>query len=211
MYTLPEVNLFPTRRKTTLDLPQTTLARMAVRLNLLGALAWDYADSVICMAAQMNLRPTIKVSRAIRELKTDYDRFRSQDIDSATVNAEWTLAQKFEEFCADHILRLSTALGNEREIYPLLDDYRLLVIGVQMAMTVLDAMKLYAADCDAWIRQHGVSGRSILVPQFSRLAVLLPQYAADAYNPASPARQLTAKILYNELKQIELYGDSDTD
>lgn len=54
--------------KTTKDLPQRPLARMATKLYLLGALAWDYADTVCNIAASLRICETKPASRAVREL-----------------------------------------------------------------------------------------------------------------------------------------------
>lgn len=79
---------------------------------------------------------------------------------------------------------------------------------VQMAMTVIDAMRLYAARCDRWVGSFGVRGRhSMLHDFFPRLAMLLPEFAGDCYDPASPSRKATAAILEKELSNIELYDD----
>ncbi len=75
-------------------------------------------------------------------------------------------------------------------------------------MTVLDALRAYAADCDREIRSRGIRvAHSILPDHFSRLAVLLPEFAGDRYDGHSESRRITAGILCKELKSIELYEE----
>lgn len=194
-------------QKTTKDIPQRPLARMAAKLYLLGALAWDYADTVCNIAASLRIDATKPVSRAVRELKREYDRFRSRSLCDADIKKESELALLFEELCESHFAKLNYGVSSDKLTTGLDKDYELLIKSVQMAMTVIDTMKLYAADCDKWIREQGVNAHSILADHYLRLATLLPQFAGDCYNANMEARKLTAKILLNEIKNIEIHDE----
>lgn len=192
------------RPKEAADLPQKPLARMAVIIFMLGSLAWDYADTCCNIAASMKIDPLKKLSRAVRQLRREYDSFRSPLMRGESIAEESRLALMFEEICEEHFVRLNYGVDSEKKISRLNTDHKMLVNAVQMAMTVLDTMKLYAAECDKWIRSQGFDGHSILADHFVRLAILLPQFAGDCYNPASEARRLTARILLKEIKQIDI-------
>lgn len=203
------INLFP-HRKTLDDVPQTQLFHMTVKVYMIGALVWDYTDTVLNIAAQMRIGgPTKKLARAIRELRRDYDYIRSSDLDSDHIRREWELAQLFESLNKEAFRRLCNGLITEIRHDTKLDkDYETLVEAVQMAMTMLDALKLYAAQCDSFIRQYYPDApHSILPDHFIRLDMLLPEYAGDCYNRHSEARYVTARILLKEINNIELYGD----
>lgn len=205
MYALPEINLIP-KEKTVLDLPEDLMKNRMVLLCLIGALAWDYAFTVLDLAAQMKLRELSKASRAIRQLKEEYKTVLLCKLSHKDIDALTSLGLQFESVCGEHLSKLSLSLQNEKEIRECREDYRYLVVAVQMAMTVIDAMRLYAADFDAFLYSQGVHGKSVELAQIGKAAIILPQYAGDAYNPQSPSRKLTAKILYNELKLYEHNG-----
>lgn len=197
------------RVKSFADVPSASLARMGVKLNLLGALAWDYADTVLDLAAQMRISQTRPLSRAVRALRLDYDRMRARSLDTEHMRGEWRLAEQFEAICKSHFRRLALSLRNEINSLPGLDPrYVMLIEAVQMAMTLIDTMRLYAAKCDAFIRRYYPQApHSILSDHFLSLAALLPQFAGDAYTPASPSRKASSRILLNEINAIDLYDD----
>lgn len=187
---------------------QRKLARMGVKLHLLGALAWDYADTCCDIAIGLRIQQTKGVSRAIRELKRDYDRFRSGFLSEESLAEEARLGLLFEDVCAAHFSRLNYGIVADKAVKGLDPEWMMLVKAVHMGMVVLDAMTLYAAECDGWIRRQGVRGHSILSDHFRRLAVLVPQFAGDRYTYRLEARRLTARILLKEINSIEIFDDN---
>lgn len=198
------INIFPAR-KSILDLPQERIAGMAVRLYMLGYLAWDYADTVVNIAAQQKRDETKKLCRAVRLLKREYDRSRNSSLRDADLLKERELAEMFEELCSTHMTRLCNGIDADKRIASLNPDGRAIVKSVYMAMAVIGAMQQYAAEGDLWIRSQGVIGKSMLSKHFSALSALLPAFAGDAYIPHLSACSLTASILCNEIKQLDIY------
>lgn len=182
---------------------------MSVCLYLVGALVWDYTDTVVKLAAQMRIGAAKRLSRAVRELRLDYDRVRAQDLDSDYLNREWELAQLFEDVNKETFDRLCNGLLTEIRRDTTLDDANVILVeAVQMAMTMLDALRLYADECDKFIRRYyPAAPHSILPDHFKRLAILLPEYAGDCYDRYSNTRHLTARTLLNRIKEIKLYDD----
>lgn len=203
---LPAIDLIP-QPKTTKDIPQRPLARMAAKLYLLGSLAWDYADTVCNIAAQMRIGKTKPLCRAVRELKRDYDRYRNRSMRDEALAKETELAMLFEDICQQHFTKLNYGIASDKSVAGLTQDYEMLIKAVQMAMTVIDTMKLYAAECDAWISSQGVEAHSILADHFRSLAILLPEFAGDSYNANAEARKLTARILLKEINLIEIHDE----
>lgn len=195
------------RRGSLDDVPQTELAYMTVKIYFVGALAWDYTDTVLDIAAQMKISETKKLSRTIRELHRNYDRLRAIDLDSEHIRQEWELAELFETINKDHISRLCNGLLTEiRHNHKLSGEYESLVEAVMIALTMLDALRLYADQCDAFIQKYYPDApHSILPDHFTQLKCLLPEYAGDCYYSHSKARDTTARILLNEINRIELY------
>lgn len=198
-----------TCKKSLDDVPQDELAYMGVKLYIIGSLVWDYTDSVLDLAAQMKIPGAPKkLSRAIREVQRDYNRIRSYDLDAEHVEKERELAELFEDINRKEFSELCKGLVKEiREETNLNDDYVYLVEGVQMAMTVLDTLVLYAAQCDTFIRKYYPRmPHSILPDHFKKLAILLPEYAGDCYNQHSKTRARIARALLDRINEIELYG-----
>ncbi len=179
-----------------------------VRLTVLGALVWDYTGTVLELAAQVRPPDTKAVSREIHGLRLGYDRSRSRFFDDDLSRTLVALSLQFEEVCRQVLADLNKELPGEPEFSGLAPEMRYLVQGTQVAMTVLDALMMYAAECDRWMTSLDVKGYTMLSDEFRRLAGLLPRYAAGCYNPASPARRKAAGLLLDELRLTEVY---DTD
>lgn len=195
------------RRGSLDDVPHSELAHMAVKIYMIGALVWDYTDTVLDIAAQIKIGETKKTSRTIRELRRDYDRIRAIDLDAEHIRQEWKLAELFEIINKDHISRLCNGLLTEiRHDHKLNGEYESLVEAVHIAETMLDALKLYAEQCDAFIKKYYPDApHSILPDHFTQLSLLLPEYAGGCHYSHSQSRRITAKILFNEINKIELY------
>ena len=206
LYPQLSINLSPTP-KSAKDIPQRTLSMMGAKLYLLGALTWDYADTVCNIAAQMRIGKTKPLCRAVRELKREYDRFRNRSMRDEALANETELALLFEDICQQHFTKLNYGIAADKSMAGLTKEYEMLIRAVQMAMTVIDTMKLYAAQCDEWIRSQGVEAHSILSDHYLSLAILLPEFAGDSYNANAEARKLTARILLKEINQIEIYDE----
>ncbi len=202
----PTPALILERRRPTLDdVPQDELLHRSICLYLVGALVWDYTDTVLKLAGQMKISKTRRLSRAVRELRLDYDRVRAQDLDRDYIRREWELAEMFEDVNKDTFDSLCNGLLTEiRRDTALDDDNAILVEAVQIAMTMLDALRLYADQCDRFIRRHyPEASHSILPDHFRRLAILLPEYAGDCYDRYSNTRQLTARVLLDRINEIQ--------
>lgn len=200
-------------RSSSLDnVPSDDLFRMAIRLYLLGALVWDYTDTVLDIAAQMRVSATRPLARAVRALHMDYDHIRARDLDSAHINKEWQLATLFEQVTAPCLSTLNRPLRREIQArFTLEADNLMLVQAVYVALTMLDAMRLYASHCDAFIhRYHPRAAHSILPDHFARLAVLLPQFAGDCQYSGSDARRVAARAILDDILSIELSDDEST-
>lgn len=195
--------------KTFEDLPQRQLQAMVTKLYLLCFLGWDYTFTVLDIAVQRRIHQTKPLCRAVRKLKHDYDRQRALNAEDTEI--EMVLAEMFEDGAREHLNKLSYGLQNEIAAYGLDDENMYLVQAVQMAMTVVDAVRMYARECDTWIREQGVKTRhSILSDHFTALGRLLPEFAGDCYDRHSETRYITAMIILNEIKKLEINeGTSD--
>lgn len=200
------VMAYAPRQKGIYDIPQKKgLSHRAIKVYLLGALVWDYTETVLDLASQMRINETKKLARAVRTLRDDYDRLQRDSLMTDHLEHIRDLSILFERICRTHLERMCNGIRTDLGRYPDLSaEYRMLLIAVYSALTVLNALTIYGNECDAWIRKHGIHGNSILGTQLPRLAILLKEFAGDKYNPHIEACLITARILCNELKQIEL-------
>ena len=192
--------------------PHGVLLHWAANLYTLMNLGWDYVDTVLDVVVQMRLSETKKLVRAVRNLRREYDQFRSTAIHGREEREERACAEAFEDFVQTHLSRLFNALEFETMKQDIRKDYATLVIAVQQAMTVLDAVSIYARRCDSEIRtRYGIDvpDRCMVQREFLELYSLVPQFAGDCYDKDLPARRLTSGILINELQKtdIDIYWD----
>lgn len=154
-----------TKKKTKEDLPLDALTRMVAKSCVLGALAWDYADTVLRLAANMRLSETKSLSRAVKELRKEYLWFRHGVVDAGHLEKETELAVLFEDINVKAFSRLCQGLRLEigRDTH-LNEDYTMLVCAVQMAMTVIDTMRPYDARCGEWTQSQGVENLTVIPP-----------------------------------------------
>lgn len=201
----------PSPQRSLDNIPKKFMHRTSIKIFIIGALVWDYADTVLELAAQMRIdRGTRKLSHAIREIRRDYDYMCRKHIDVEHVEQICDLSLLFERINKDNLAKLNYGLLNEiRSRDAALDeDYIMLLDAVLTALTVLDALRMFAAECDIKIAKcYPYAPHGCLPDHFRRLAVLLPQYAGDHYIPDSEARRITARVLLNEINSIELYDN----
>lgn len=202
--------------KQKVELPEDIWVTIRVRMYALGALVWDYVDTVLIIARQMRLSETKKLSRAVKELRKDYDYFRSCNVETVFRERELQWAMDFEDYVKPHITALTEGIKREMtELgYNLDTDTFLFVMAVQHAQCALDALQVYANGCNKALSRYGVDmvGKTILPLHFTKLAVLLPEFGGNMFDRHSPIRRKAAGEIAKELAKIvvcDKNGDLD--
>lgn len=188
------------------SVPEELIFEWGTKLYMLMNLTWSYIDTVIDLCIQQRIPDTKPLVRRIRELRRLYDRFRHKSIDDEHESMETHNAEVFEyKFSADFD-RLFNGLDMEVGRLRLKPAHRDLVIAVQQALTLMDAVKVYARQCDAEIQKLGVwtCDCCLVQAEFLQLYPLIPQFAGDCYRPDISARAVTARILANRLSSLSL-------
>lgn len=195
------------RKKGIEDVPDKLLTEWSFKLFALINLAWDYIDTVCDLCIGMRLEPTKPLVRQIRNLKREYDRFRWRVMDGRMERNETDHGLRFEECFKDDFKRLTNGIEVDVNKLDLTSEHRSLVIAVQQALTLMDAVKAYARWCDKKISSFGVwvCDCCMVQTEFMKLYPLVPQFAGDCYQPNIEARKTTASILVNRLKEISLH------
>ena len=192
--------------KTIYDIPVEIVSNMAVKLFMMLNLAWDYVETILEISQTLRLEPGKQLARQIRRNQRIYHQRRAAHISNSDEPKERNLALLFETLLSPHLNKLHYARSSEikHRCPAATTDESYLIEAVATALTMLDATLLYGAECDARIRALGVSGNSIITPEIRELSRLLPKFLAGRFDPNIPARNLTARIILNELRQIEL-------
>ena len=184
-------------------IPEQELVKWADVLYAVMNLAWTYVDTIWGLCRELRIDEVRKLTRAIRDLKREYDRFRQYSM-CGLEKRETAYGELFEEkFMAD-FNRMYYGLSNEVSRTSLTEGHRMLVVAVQQALAVCDAVLLYARWVDTRIRDYGVWACDCVLVQgeFLKMYELLPQYAGDHYDADSQTRKLTARILYNRMREV---------
>lgn len=195
------------------DVPNDVLISLRVRMYALGALVWDYVDTVLDLARQMRRPELKKLCRAVRELHEDYDSVRRANADAGFFAFERKWALDFEAFVEPLSARFIDGLKKEQSeaVGEMEAGTYWLMMAVQQALCVLEALHLYARGCDMAIERYGVDMRdkTILPRHFRSLEVLLPEFGGDTL-VRSQARHKAASAIAVELAKIAV-SDRDGD
>lgn len=193
-------------KKSIEDIPEDLLVEWSFKLFALMSLSWDYIDTICDQCVRLKLPPTKPLVREIRSLKRDYDRFRSHVMRPRMERDEIEHGLRFEEAFRADFERLTNGIELEVNKLDLTYDHRLLVVAVQQALTLMDAVKIYARWCDSEIAKFDVwvCDCCMVQTEFMKLYDLVPQFAGDCYQLDIEARKLTAGILVNRLKGMKL-------
>lgn len=186
--------------------PEEYLVEWSIRLFALMNLAWDYVDTILDLCIQMRIIETKPLCRTIRELKRDYDRFRWNCMLGDRLQEEQDSALEFENLFTKDFRLLTLNLETEIKQLDLNQDYKSLVIAVQQALTLIDAVKIYAKRCDNAMREIGVwtCDYCLVQTEFLKMAEIIPLFAGDSYQPNLKIRKLTAQILANRLEKLPI-------
>lgn len=202
------------RPKRITDEPEDILITIRVRMYALGALVWDYVDSVLTMATQLRRSEVRRLSREVKNLRKDYEYFRSRNADSDHLEREMAWALEFEEYLRKPLRELCKGIKQEHEqaFGEVEVENGYYIMGVQQAQTMVEALIHYTKGCDRAIAKYGVdmTKRSIMPPVFRKLAILLPEFAGDLWIADSPSRRKAAETIALELTKI-VVCDKDGD
>lgn len=187
------------------------LFRVAYVPYVIGALAWDWVDSILDQAAQMKIEETKALSRGIREVKRKYAQFREHRIFDTMVKQEQMHSEQFQEGYADYFDELYKGFKEQVAYrYPRLDkQWVYFHATTYTAMVILRALFRYAAWCDRTIESIlGAAQNSILPQHFGALYQLIEMYLGDD-NEAVRKEDLNVVVdeLYNKIMSIEFTGE----
>ncbi len=193
---------------------ESTALRCAYIPYVALCIAWDYADTVCDIAAQMRVDKLKKPCRLLRDLRRRYDSFRQRFLPPDHLRQEARHAQAFLDGNAD-VLRWfnSTLTDRIRSIQPDLDPrYLYLLLAAYQAIAVVKAIKMYAADADKLLDDisGAKSAHSVIPDEALALFELIGVFIGDFPLPLSdPMLCRFAQSLYQSLSEIEFEFNPD--
>lgn len=183
--------------------PKQVLNRMAIKIYMVGSLAWDYADTVLDLVRQAKISETKKQSRELQAVHERYLRFRRAHGDSMAEEAR--LGLMFEKLNQKRMDKLYKHLCVEiRYTTQLSEQWRTICASALTALTVLDAIKMYARECDRRIDAYGARREhTILQDEFEELGRVLYKFVEGRCNSDLVTRRKVARELYSEILALE--------
>ena len=184
--------------------PEDMLYVMACKTYAMCNLAWQYVDTIIDFCVEQRIDGTKRLVRAVRELKDRYNRFRDSNVANIIIKRdEDRNAETLEDFAAKDFSRLFYSLDAEVGKLGLNANHKMLVVAVHQALTVIDAVKLYASQCDERLKPYGITIHkyALLQKDFLLMSRLIPEFAGDCYSQIG-SREGTAKILLNKVNEM---------
>lgn len=195
-------------------LDSETMMRFGYVPFVIAALAWDYADSILNMAAYLRIQKVKRLCRSVKELKKDYDYLRAPYIDQAHQQSEENNMYVFEDGVNDVFNLYLADIGFDiKSEYPNLDhEYVLYLKAIYQCHIVLKSIFRYAQIQTSKVEKivgHKIG--DIIPSQLRKLDTLIMAFIGD--KPVSKkfeAQQATyAETLANRMCQIELCENED--
>lgn len=190
------------------------LMRFAYVPFVIAALAWDYADTVCEMASLLKIHEVKPLSRAIYQLKRDYERLRAEYIDVNHQKSEENNMYVFEDAVNDvfNLYLANVGFDLKREYPQLSEDYVLFIKAVYQCHIVLQSIYKYVeiitkkVEC---IVERNVG--DILPKELRKLDTLIVEYIGN--KPISEwlekQQNVYVKTLANRMLEIELNESKD--
>lgn len=190
-------------------LDSETLMRFAYVPFVIANLAWDYADTVVCVSGMLNIKATKKLCRAVRELKREYDLVRSPYVNDAHRHSEEDNMYVFEEGAKDLFdLYLKNIEFDLKKEYPELEnDYIMFLKAVYQCHVVLHSIYKYVEMQKVKIEKivgHRIG--DVLPSSLRRLDIIIREFVGD--KPISSSfmkqQQTYVQCIANRMALIEL-------
>jgi hypothetical protein len=189
------------------------LFRFAYVPFVIAELVWDYADTVIIMAQNIGNPATRRLSRAIRNARTEYDRLRHQYIDESNRKREIENGYVFEEATKQITAQMVNNVRNDiKSEYPELNvESRDLLLAVYQCHITSKALLRYLDRQSVMIAKRvGHSIGKMLPPSYYVMDKLIPEFIGD--KPASVQfRETMNKYIEQFANEMDTIGFNDID
>lgn len=169
-------------------IPDSWVIGVSTALYSSCALVWDYVDTVIDICAQQRF-PLKKACRRLRQLRTEYERFRASVVSDSMRRQEEEIALTIEDDMARVFRTLSAKVERDLIRIDCPEDRRPLQQAVIMADIVLKAVEKYSLKVDREVlRMSGlppVQSHMFLQNEIVLLFGFMPQMMWEAVRTAT--------------------------
>lgn len=151
---------------------------------VIAEIAWDYADTMLDLAAMMRLHETKKLCRAIKDLRIEYNRKRFEVIDDNWRKSETENMIMFQETLSHEYFGkiYGTFKDKLMQTYPELETNSVMLIAsVYCCKTVIAGLMRYCQAQEKVVSSIlGYEINSIMPKQVSRLDTLVSAFIGDS-------------------------------
>lgn len=182
---------------------------------VIAEVAWDYADTILDIAAYMKLSETKRLCRAIKELRREYDHARYKIINDQWRKSETENMIMFQETLSDFFGKVYTTYRDTlKQTYEDIEENSLMLIAsVYVCRTVLKGLLLYAEAQEKIVSSIlGYQIASILPDELHKLNTMIIEFAGDSPMPDSmnEVQIKFAKELAEYINDTEINDETKT-
>lgn len=175
---------------------------------VIAEIAWDYADTILDLAAMMRLHETKKLCRAIKDLRIEYNRKRFEVIDDNWRKSETENMIMFQETLSHEYFGkiYGTFKDKLMQTYPELETTSVMLIAsVYCCKTVIAGLMRYCQAQEKVVASIlGYEINSIMPKQVNRLNTLVSEFVGD-----SPLKDIEPVIKQYAEELAEYINETD--
>lgn len=186
--------------------PREFIDTVGQKTALLCNLIWDMIDSLIDYCALHNVSEVKSVSRTLRELKREYDRFRAPAIDDEKRRIEDENAEIFRELYKDDFSSILNSMLLDTSGLRLSDEQAIFINAVHRTIAMGKTLKLYGAWADSELLKYGGMAAKYSFIQNSMLKALelVPLYAGDCHLRNIGSCDIAARLIYRRIREVKI-------
>ena len=179
---------------------------VGLKTSLLCNLIWDMVDSIIDYCALYKIGEVKVVSRALRELKREYDRFRASAINTAKRQQEDENAEIFRELYKNDLSDILNSVMADVSSLNLTKEESIFINAVHRAIAMGEALKLYGAWADLELKKQGGAPAKYSFIQNSMLKALelIPLFAGDCLLKNFRSCEPAARLLFSRITEMDI-------
>lgn len=192
------------------NLPSDVMIACGAVLYPFMNLTWGYVETIREQCIRMKLSETKPLTRQLKELKLDYDRFRQRDMGDLETAQETSAGEWVEDTLGDDFRRLFTSLEMEATRKYQDIDMRLLVVAVHQCLTLIETVKRYALKCDQRLRDTGFFAvpYSMVQDSFLKMEYVVKKFPGAKDPSFVSLRDTSARILENRLHGLKVLREN---
>lgn len=165
---------------------------------------WDYIESLIDCAIILRLTETKRLTRALKDIRREYNLDRAKHLDAEHRKNMSDHAQQFIEECETLNWAWKVIHSEYKHKHPdLLPDWVILIAQADLVCSMFAALNRYARHFDKMIADKSRRKlHSILPDEVNRMQGLIPEFLGGI--PHTRIRRVVDAVLYNEFLNQEL-------